>query len=48
MAIEVTTAPTFRRMGAAPKLFTDEHAFEGCGQRYDVAPCGQRFVVVEL
>ena len=37
----------FSAPGAAHELFTDERAFAGRGHRYDVAPDGQRFVVVE-
>ena len=47
MAVEVTTTPAFSVVGAARKLFTDKQAFGGRGQRYDVTPDGQRFVVVE-
>ena len=46
MAVSVTTSPTFSP-GAAQPLFQDQTALEDRGQRYDVTPEGQRFVVVE-
>ena len=46
MAVSVTTSPVFS-VGAAQPLFEDRPAFEGRGQRYDVTPDGQRFVMVE-
>ncbi len=46
IAVSVTTSPVFSP-GAAQPLFEDETAFASRGQRYDVTPDGQRFVVVE-
>ena len=47
MAVSMTTSPVFSP-GAAQPLFEDQTAFVGRGQRYDVTPDGQRFVVVEM
>ena len=46
MAVSVTTSPAFS-VGAAQPLFEDKTAFASRGQQYDVAPDGQRFVIVE-
>ena len=46
MAAPVTTSPAFF-VGAVEPLFEDETAFASRGHQYDVAPDGQRFVVVE-
>ena len=45
-AVSLTTTPNFS-VGDRKQLFTDQTAFVGRGQRYDVSADGQRFVVVE-
>jgi Tol biopolymer transport system component len=46
VAVAIERTPTFT-IGVRTKLFSDETAFVGRGTRYDVAPDGKRFVVVE-
>ena len=46
MAAPVKTDPEFEH-GRAERLFAGNGVFRGRGQRYDVTPDGQRFVVVE-
>jgi eukaryotic-like serine/threonine-protein kinase len=47
IAVPITTVPSFSIVGAGVRLFRDIDAFQGRSLRYDIAPDGQRFLVVE-